>query len=230
MNLITKSFAKELTEKEMRDAYLSAQTRTYLAYQIRTNRAERGWSQGQFAEKLDTSQSAVSRMEDRQYGKLNLQTLLDLASAFDCGLVVQFVAYADFIKNTSDLSPDHLKVSEFSEQSLSLLFQEEKRSDALPPALKVASKFVVRGELGEFWKRIMTQDRVVPPDTRDQQINTLREENARQSEEIVRLRADNLRLRTAVLSPAADSAMAQAPIPYGTPQEAGQGIIRQLRF
>ena len=125
MSLITKKFATELNEKEMRDAYLSAQTRTYVAYQIRTIRAQRGWSQEQLAEKLHTSQSAVSRMEDRQYGKQNLHTLLELAGAFNCGLVVRFVRYADFIKDTDNLSPDNLWVPEFSPDSLIPLAKDD---------------------------------------------------------------------------------------------------------
>jgi transcriptional regulator with XRE-family HTH domain len=108
----------------MRDAYLSAQTRTYVAYQIRTIRAQRGWSQEQLADKLHTSQSAVSRMEDRQYGKQNLHTLLELAAAFDCGLIVRFVRYADFVKDTSNLSPDNLRVAEFGPDSLMPLVEE----------------------------------------------------------------------------------------------------------
>jgi transcriptional regulator with XRE-family HTH domain len=124
MSLISKKFATEMNEKEMRDAYLSAQTRTYVAYQIRTIRAQRGWSQEQFAEKLHTSQSAVSRMEDRQYGKQNLHTLLEVAASFNCGLVVRFVRYADFVKDTSNLSPDHLRVAEFDFDSLIPLVED----------------------------------------------------------------------------------------------------------
>jgi transcriptional regulator with XRE-family HTH domain len=128
MSLISKRFADELNEKEMRDAYLAAQTRTHLAYQIRAIRCQRDWSQGEFANILRTSQSAVSRMEDRQYGKLNLQTLFEIAAAFDCGLVVQFVPYTDFLVKTRDLSPDHLAVNSFTRASLDILTGERSES------------------------------------------------------------------------------------------------------
>jgi transcriptional regulator with XRE-family HTH domain len=127
MSLISLTFANELNEKEMRDAYLSAQTRTHLSYQIRTIRNQRGWSQEEFAEKLNTSQSAVSRMEDRGYGKQSLQTLIQVANVFDCGLIVQFVPYEEFLQETTDLSQETLEVPEFNDDSLLPLTQE------LPP-------------------------------------------------------------------------------------------------
>lgn len=135
MNLIAPRFAEELNEKEMRDAYLSAQTRTYVAYQIRANRITRNWSQEEFASILHTSQSAVSRMEDRQYGKLNLQSLFDLASAFDCGLSIKFVPYAEFIRQTNDLSRENLAVPEFDPASLRPLVQQ-------PPFVEEQSEIV----------------------------------------------------------------------------------------
>ena len=91
MSVISKRFADELAEKEMRHAYLSAQTRTKLINQIRTIRNQRGWSQGQFAEVLGKPQSNVSRLENREYGSFTLNTLFELASAFDVGLIVEFV-------------------------------------------------------------------------------------------------------------------------------------------
>lgn len=132
MSLISRTFAAELSDKEMRDAYLSAQTRTHLSYQIRTIRGQRGWSQEEFAERLNTSQSAVSRMEDRQYGKQNLQTLVQIANAFDCGLLVQFVPYDEFIRKTDDLSQEALEVSEFNNAALLPLAEDLPAIEAKP--------------------------------------------------------------------------------------------------
>jgi transcriptional regulator with XRE-family HTH domain len=121
MTVISKRFADELSEKEMRDAYLSAQTRTKLTNQIRAIRSQRGWSQGEFAKRLDKPQSNVSRLENREYGSFTLNTLFELASAFDVGLVVEFVQYDDFLRRTHDLSPSHLQVQSFSRASLETL-------------------------------------------------------------------------------------------------------------
>jgi len=116
--VISKRFADELTEKEMRDAYLSAQTRTRLTNQIRAVRNQRGWSQGDFAKILDKPQSNVSRLESRDYGQFTLKTLFELASTFDCGLIVEFVSYEEFIRKTSDLTPTVLLVPPFNRAAL----------------------------------------------------------------------------------------------------------------
>jgi putative transcriptional regulator len=118
VSVISKRFADELGDKRMRVAYLSAQTRTKLANQIRVLRSERGWSQGDFAKRLEKPQSNVSRLENREYGKFNLGTLFELASAFDVGLVVKFVPYEDFLRDTDDLNPEALKVSSFDKDAL----------------------------------------------------------------------------------------------------------------
>ncbi len=123
MNVISKRFADELNEKEMRDAFLAAQLRTKLAAQIRSLRIQRGWSQGQFGESLGKPQSNVSRLEDREVGRYTLQTLLELASALDVGLVVDFVPYEEFLLRTHDLSPAALEVQSFNRNALDALCQ-----------------------------------------------------------------------------------------------------------
>jgi transcriptional regulator with XRE-family HTH domain len=125
MSVISKRFADELGEKEMREAYLSAQIRTKLTSQIRTIRSQRGWSQGDFARELGKPQSNVSqRLENREYGQFTLSTLLEIAAAFDVGLVVEFVPYEDFLRRTQDLSATRLQVSAFSRSALEPLCQD----------------------------------------------------------------------------------------------------------
>ena len=125
MSVISKRFANELAaEKAMREAYLSAQTRTKLTNQVRTIRTQRGWSQGEFANILRKPQSNVSRIENREYGAFTLTTLFELANAFDCGLVVEFVPYDEFLRRTHDLSPAHLQVPPFSRSMLQPLCQD----------------------------------------------------------------------------------------------------------
>jgi transcriptional regulator with XRE-family HTH domain len=124
MSVISRRFADELAEKKMRDAYLSGQTRTKLTNQIRAIRNQRGWSQGEFAQILGKPQSNVSRLENRGYGNFTLNTLFELASAFDVGLVVEFVPYDDFLRRTHDLSPAHLRVLSFSRSALEPLCRD----------------------------------------------------------------------------------------------------------
>ena len=126
MSVISKRFADELTEKEMRNAYRAAQTRTYLASQIRALRNQRNWTQADLGDALGVPQSQVSRIENREYGRLSLSTLQDLASAFDVGLLVKFVPYETFLLHTRDLSEEDLRVPSFSHRALDLLTRDQQ--------------------------------------------------------------------------------------------------------
>ena len=125
MNVISEKFANELTDKEMREAYLAAQTRTKIANQIRAIRNQRGWSQEEFAKLTQKPQSNISRLESREYGNYTLKTLLDLAAAFDVGLAVEFVSYEQFLIRTQDLRPEALEVPIFQLNALQSLCRGE---------------------------------------------------------------------------------------------------------
>ncbi len=118
MSVISKKFADELNEKEMRDAYLEEKTRAKLAQQIRSLRLQRNWPQSKLGSLMHKPQSNIARLEDRDIARYTLSSLFELASAFDVALVVEFVAYDEFLKRTQNLSPEHLQVQSFSRQAL----------------------------------------------------------------------------------------------------------------
>jgi transcriptional regulator with XRE-family HTH domain len=96
---------KKLENKEYRDAYLQSHVRGGIAYQIHALREKLKLSQAEFAQKINKPQSVVSRLEDTEYGKVTIQTLLDIAGALDVALLVRFVAYPQFLRETADMSP-----------------------------------------------------------------------------------------------------------------------------
>jgi transcriptional regulator with XRE-family HTH domain len=116
----------DLQNKEFRDAYLADQVRTGIAFQLRAMREqpERGWSQTQLAEKIGKHQPVVARLEDPDYGRVTLTTLLEAASAFDVALLVQFVEWDDFLKRMEDVSPSGLQKRPFNAVSI-----EKRRRD-----------------------------------------------------------------------------------------------------
>jgi transcriptional regulator with XRE-family HTH domain len=118
MNVISKKFAEELNEKEMRHAYLEEKTRAKLAQQIRALRLQRDWSQGNLGALMHKPQSNIARLEDRDIARYTLTSLFELAAAFDVGLVVEFVPYQEFLTRTQNLSPEALRVDSFSKQAL----------------------------------------------------------------------------------------------------------------
>jgi transcriptional regulator with XRE-family HTH domain len=104
----------ELRDKEFRAEYSAENIRTGIAYQIRALREKRGWSQKKLGEEASKPQNVISRLENPEYGKLNIQTLNELAAAFDVALLVRFVSFGELTAHVADLSPEALAVPEFS--------------------------------------------------------------------------------------------------------------------
>jgi transcriptional regulator with XRE-family HTH domain len=102
---------------EARDAYVQAEVTTALSHQIRAIRQQRGWSQGELAERLKTTQAVVSRLENPAYGRHSLQTLLQLSQAFDTGLQVRFVSLVTMLKETFHPNPADRLVPTFEEEA-----------------------------------------------------------------------------------------------------------------
>lgn len=71
-----------------------------LAWQIRAMRADRGWTQEELAKRAGTSQEAISRLEDpKSMLSVRVQTLINIAQAFDCALVARFQDWKSWMEN-----------------------------------------------------------------------------------------------------------------------------------
>jgi|HubBroStandDraft_1064217.scaffolds.fasta_scaffold51259_3 hypothetical protein len=92
--------AQKLKDKLYRDSFVAARARRFLAHQMRAIRG--AMSQAEFGKLIDKPQSVVSRFEDPSYGKMTINSLLDIASKVDRALVVQFVDWTQFLKMTED--------------------------------------------------------------------------------------------------------------------------------
>lgn len=115
MSAISKRILVEFPDKEFRDSYVESRVRNLVAYQIRALRDLKKWSQEEMATRLGVSQSVVSRLEDPEYGRLTITTLLKLAFAFDVGLTIKFSSHEEFLNQTKDISPTALQVNSYDE-------------------------------------------------------------------------------------------------------------------
>jgi hypothetical protein len=80
--------------------------KVFLAAQIRALRGDR--TQTEFGELIGKPQSVVARLERESYGKVNLQTLIDIAQKLDIALIVRFVNFSTFLEWTKDYSQEAL--------------------------------------------------------------------------------------------------------------------------
>jgi transcriptional regulator with XRE-family HTH domain len=85
-----------------------------IAWQIRANRQSRGLTQAQLATEMNTTQSAISRLEDPEYGCHSLESLTKIAHIFDCALSVRLISYAQLAKDSEDLSMASMEVNSFN--------------------------------------------------------------------------------------------------------------------
>lgn len=92
------------SDKEYREAYVEAAIDQGIAWQIKINRKFRHMSQIALAKAINTQQSAISRMEDPEYGAHSLDTLKQVAHAFDCALLVKFVPFSELARESENLS------------------------------------------------------------------------------------------------------------------------------
>lgn len=90
--------AHDFSDPHFRKAYKWAAVKNQVAFQIRATRKQRGISQEEMAEALGTAQSAISRLESPDYGKMTIETLLKISDLFETGIWIEFLAYDDFLK------------------------------------------------------------------------------------------------------------------------------------
>ncbi len=111
----SEKFIHELSDKEFRDEFVSDQIRTRIAMLIRALREQvgRNWSQTVLGDKMGKPQNVVSRLEDPDYGKMNLQTLLEVAAAFDLPLWVDMPEWEDWLVKIRDIPKTGFKRHSF---------------------------------------------------------------------------------------------------------------------
>lgn len=119
MTGIRKNIWKHLTDRVFRREYVAEQARSGVAYQLKAMREARGWSQTDLAKMANKSQSNIARLEDPDYGKFSLQTLLELSDAFDVWLSVEFVPFNTGLARTSNRSASALNAISFSDEMAS---------------------------------------------------------------------------------------------------------------
>lgn len=129
-----KTFLKWRSKPAARHAYVKAEVATALSHQIRAIRLQRGWTQGELAKRLGTTQAAISRIEDPSYGRITIGTLLDLARAFDSGLQIKFVSLVSMLNDTFVPNAAAREVPSFEDEAPHVDFYRSRVQFIPPPS------------------------------------------------------------------------------------------------
>lgn len=120
---------KNLEDKEYRKAFVESHINNSIAFQIRSMRGN--LKQEDFGKNIVLKhQSAISRIENPNYGKFTLKTLKEIAAAFDVALMVRFVPFGDLIKWDLNLSSRSLDVPNFDKDP----YLKEENKDSIANA------------------------------------------------------------------------------------------------
>lgn len=134
--LSSRTLAKKLlTSKSFRKTYVWEHLKRSIPFQMRTLRDERGWSQERAAQELQKTQSMISRLESPAYGKMSLQTLIEIAEGFDVGLLIKFVPFSRLVREYEDVSFSSLSaksVTDPKEAARLEAWSAERPSDTRP--------------------------------------------------------------------------------------------------
>jgi hypothetical protein len=158
---IGRKLLEKLQKRAYRHAYLAEHVRRGIAHQIRALRNQRGWNQGAFSKNLGKPQSVVCRLEDPSYGKVTIQTLLEVANVYDVALQVRFVPYSAFLQHTRDISTESMKVLSFDDD----LASKESKAIRIKPLSEVFGTGIITQIKLETSDDDNDFHEVVPPET-----------------------------------------------------------------
>jgi len=135
---LSERFVEQFADREFREIYVADQVRSRMAMLIRSLRDQRGWSQKQLGDRMQKPQSVVSRIEDPEYGKLSVQTLLEVAAAFELPLFIDMLEWEDWFSKMQDFSDARFVRRPFNADYLKSLPSslERQQSSALLSQIK----------------------------------------------------------------------------------------------
>ena len=115
--LVRAQLLSSLRDREYRNEFVKERVHSSVALQIRALRSQRNsMTQKVLGDAIGMAQTWVSKLEDPDYGKLTVATLLRLAGAFDTDLEIKFRPFSRTLDALTGQGPDYFFVPSFYDE------------------------------------------------------------------------------------------------------------------
>jgi transcriptional regulator with XRE-family HTH domain len=125
---VRQQLLQSFRDPEYRHEFVNERLRASVALQIRGLRQARGMTQKELGDAIGMAQTWVSKLENPDYGKTTVATLLRLADAFDTDLEIKFGPFSRALDSLRIQGREYFTVPSFDEEfSLEVLAPEDLR-------------------------------------------------------------------------------------------------------
>lgn len=107
---------ESLRDQEYRRQFVDERVRSSMALQIRSLRDQRDMSQKALGDALGMAQTWVSKLENPDYGKMSVATLLRLAHEFDTDLEIKFRPFSTTLDRLPKQKDDYFHIPSFKDE------------------------------------------------------------------------------------------------------------------
>ena len=115
--LVRAQLLTSLHDPEYRHEFVQERVHSSVALQIRALRTQRNnMTQKTLGEAIGMAQTWISKLEDPEYGKMTVATLLRLAKAFDADLEIKFRPFSKLLDCLPVQGPEYFTVPSFEEE------------------------------------------------------------------------------------------------------------------
>jgi transcriptional regulator with XRE-family HTH domain len=106
-----------LRDAEYRHEFVRERVHSSVALQIRSLRKQRNnMTQAELGAAIGMAQTWVSKLENPEYGKMTVETLLRLAVAFDSDLEIKFRPFSRTLDTLPNQGPEYFYVPSFTDE------------------------------------------------------------------------------------------------------------------
>ncbi len=137
---VRQQLLQSFRDPEYRHTFVDERLRASVALQIRALRQARAMTQKELGDAIGMAQTWVSKLENPDYGKMTVATLLRLAEAFDTDLEIKFRPFSRTLDSLPMQGSEYFTVPNFDEEfgSDELAPEDLQRAKAMEDRLRPA--------------------------------------------------------------------------------------------